>query len=48
MLSFSPVGTATPGTFYLAGKYAQAAVRVVAGSARVRMLVCRGGQWVER
>jgi prepilin-type N-terminal cleavage/methylation domain-containing protein len=48
MLSFSPTGTATPGTFYLAGKYAQAAVRVNAGSARVRLMTCRGGQWVER
>lgn len=48
MLSFSPLGTATPGTFYLAGRYAQAAVRVVAGSARVRLLVCRGGHWSER
>jgi hypothetical protein len=48
MLSFSPVGTATPGTFYLAGEAAQAAVRVSGGSARVRLLVCRGGRWVER
>lgn len=48
MLSFSPMGTATPGTFYLAGKYAQAAVRVNAGSARVRLMTCRGGVWVER
>ena len=28
MLSFSPLGTATPGTFYLAGETRQAAVRV--------------------
>jgi type II secretory pathway pseudopilin PulG len=48
MLSFSPMGTATPGTFYLAGEYAQAAVRVTPGSARVRMLFCRGRRWVER
>jgi hypothetical protein len=48
MLSFSPVGTATPGTFYLAGEGAQAAVRVTGGSARVRLLICRGGRWVER
>lgn len=48
MLSFSPLGTATPGTFYLAGAYAQAAVRVTPGSARVRLMVCRGGRWIHR
>ena len=32
MLSFSPLGTATPGTFYLAGETLQAGVRVTAGS----------------
>ncbi len=48
MLSFSPLGTATPGTFYLAGAYAQAAVRVTPGSARVRLMVCRGGRWIQR
>jgi hypothetical protein len=48
MLSFSPLGTATPGTFYLAGDRAQAAVRVTPGSARVRILFCRGRKWVER
>ena len=48
MLSFSPLGTATPGTFYLAGEGIQAAVRVTGGTARVRMLVCRGRRWVER
>ncbi|HEU0105698.1 MAG TPA: GspH/FimT family protein [Vicinamibacteria bacterium] len=48
MLSFSPMGTATPGTFYLAGESAQAAVRVTPGSARVRIMVCRGRRWVER
>lgn len=47
MLSFSPLGTATPGTFYLAGQYRQAAVRVTGGSARVRLMVCRGTRWVE-
>jgi prepilin-type N-terminal cleavage/methylation domain-containing protein len=45
ILSFSPLGTATPGTFYLAGDGAQAAVRVTPGSARVRLMTCRGGQW---
>jgi prepilin-type N-terminal cleavage/methylation domain-containing protein len=48
MLSFSPLGTATPGTFYLAGANAQAAVRVTPGSARVRLMVCRGKSWGER
>jgi len=45
MVSFSPLGTATPGTFYLAGDVAQAAVRVTGGSARVRLMVWRGGKW---
>lgn len=48
MLSFSPLGTATPGTLYIAGETRQAAVRVVGGSARVRMLVYRGGAWKEQ
>ena len=48
ILSFSPIGTATPGTFYLAGEGAQAAVRVTPGSARVRLMICRGKRWVER
>jgi prepilin-type N-terminal cleavage/methylation domain-containing protein len=47
MLSFSPFGTATPGTFYLVGDGAQAAVRVTGGSARVRLMVWRG-TWRER
>ena len=48
ILSFSPLGTATPGTFYLAGDASQAAVRVTGGNARVRLMVWRGGQWRER
>jgi len=48
ILSFSPFGTATPGTFYLAGDASQAAVRVTGGSARVRLMIWRGGQWRER
>jgi prepilin-type N-terminal cleavage/methylation domain-containing protein len=48
ILSFSPFGTATPGTFYLAGDGGQAAVRVTGGSARVRLMVWRGGGWRER
>jgi hypothetical protein len=48
ILSFSPLGTATPGTFYLAGDSAQAAVRVNGGTARVRLMLWRGGRWKER
>jgi Tfp pilus assembly protein FimT len=48
MVSFSPLGTASPGTFYIAGETLQGAVRVVAGSARVRLLLCRGRKWVEK
>jgi len=48
ILSFSPLGTATPGTFYLAGDSAQAAVRVNGGTARVRLMLWRGGRWRER
>jgi type II secretory pathway pseudopilin PulG len=48
ILSFSPLGTATPGTFYLAGDSAQAAVRVNGGTARVRLMLWRGGKWRER
>jgi prepilin-type N-terminal cleavage/methylation domain-containing protein len=48
MVSFTPTGGATPGTFYLAGRFAQAGVRVNPASARVRLMVCRGGKWVER
>jgi prepilin-type N-terminal cleavage/methylation domain-containing protein len=47
-LSFSPLGTATPGTFYLAGVGSQAAVRVTPATARVRIMVCHGGRWRER
>jgi prepilin-type N-terminal cleavage/methylation domain-containing protein len=48
MLSFSPLGTASPGTFYLAGDALQVAVRVTPGSARVRLLLCRRNRWIER
>lgn len=48
MVSFSPLGTATPGTFYLATAGVQAAVRVAPASARVRLLFWRGGAWEER
>ncbi len=47
MLSFSPFGTATPGTFYVAGPFVQAAVRVNPATGRVRLMVYRG-KWVER
>ncbi len=46
ILSFSPLGTATPGTFYLAGEDAQGAVRVTT-NARVRLLLWYGGRWQE-
>lgn len=48
MLSFSPDGTASPGTFYLATRYEQAAVRVNPATARVSFWTCRGGLWRER
>ncbi len=48
ILSFSPLGTATPGTLYLAGDSAQAAVRVAGTTARTHVLVCRGRRWTER
>ncbi len=47
IISFSPLGTATPGTFYLEGDGAQAAVRVTGGTARVRIMIWRGS-WKER
>ena len=46
-ISFSPLGTATPGTLYLMGDGAQAAVRVTGGTARVRIMIWRG-TWKER
>jgi prepilin-type N-terminal cleavage/methylation domain-containing protein len=48
MLSFSPFGTASPGTFYLAGEGVQGAVRVTPSSARVRLILCRKNRWIER
>ena len=49
ILSFSPLGTATPGTFYLLGRNGrQAAVRVTGGSSRVRTMLWDGGRWSER
>ncbi len=48
MISFSPMGTASPGSFYLAGVGQQAAVRVSPSTARVRVLICRGKTWRER
>jgi hypothetical protein len=47
ILSFSPIGTSTPGTFYLAGEGIQGAVRVTT-NARVRLLVSYGGPWEQR
>jgi hypothetical protein len=48
MLSFSPLGTATPGTIYLAGDEMQAAIRVTGGSARVRILFWQDGRWLSK
>jgi Tfp pilus assembly major pilin PilA len=47
ILSFSPMGTATAGTFYMAGEGVQGAVRVTS-NARVRLLLWQGGEWQER
>ncbi len=48
MVSFSPLGTGTPGTFYLRTKSSMAGVRVTGGSARVRIMILRGKRWVDR
>ncbi len=48
MLSFSPDGSASPGTFYLATRYEQAAVRVTPATARVSFWTLRGREWRER
>jgi type II secretory pathway pseudopilin PulG len=49
MVSFSPFGGATPGTFYLAGDGGlQGAVRVTGTTGRVRFMFWRGGEWRER
>ena len=48
MVSFSPIGTGTPGTFYLRTKSSMAGVRVTGGSARVRIMILRGQRWIEK
>ena len=48
MLSFSPLGTGTPGTFYLRTRSSMAGVRVTPGSARVRIMILRGKRWIDR
>jgi type II secretory pathway pseudopilin PulG len=48
MVSFSPLGTGTPGTFYLRTKSTMAGVRVTGGSARVRIMLLRGKRWIDR
>ncbi len=48
ILTFTPLGTATPGTFYLAGRSGQAAVRVTPGSARARLMVFHRGRWEQK
>jgi hypothetical protein len=46
MISFTPLGGATPGTFYLAGDMFQAAVRVNGMTGRVRLMIWQGS-WRE-
>ncbi len=48
MVSFSPIGTGTPGTFYLRTQSSMAGVRVTGGSARVRIMILRGTRWIDR
>ncbi len=48
MVSFSPLGTGTPGTFYLRTQTSMAGVRVTGGSARVRIMILRGKRWIDR
>ena len=48
MVSFSPLGTGTPGTFYLCTRSSMAGVRVTPGSARVRIMILRGKRWIDR
>ena len=48
MLSFTPLGGATPGTFYLAGEGVQAAIRVTGETSRIRLLIYRTRKWRER
>ena len=50
LLSFTPLGTATPGTIYIRGRDGtQLAVRILGATARARVLrlVARTGEWVE-
>lgn len=50
LLSFTPLGTATPGTIYVRGRDGiQLAVRVLGATARTRVLryVPQTGEWVE-
>lgn len=48
MVSFSPLGTGTPGTFYLRTRTTMMGVRVTGGSARVRIMILRGARWMDR
>jgi hypothetical protein len=48
MVSFSPLGGATPGTLYFAGHGLQAAVRVTGNTGRVSTLLWEGDQWRRR
>ena len=48
MVSFSPMGTASPGTLYIAGRWIQTAIRVNPNSSRVRLMVYQNRRWSER
>lgn len=48
MVSFSTIGTGTPGTFYLRTRKSMAGVRVTGGSARVRIMILRGKRWIDK
>jgi prepilin-type N-terminal cleavage/methylation domain-containing protein len=48
MVSFSTMGTGTPGSFYLRTKSTMAGVRVTGGSARVRIMILRGRRWIDK
>ena len=48
MVSFSTIGTGTPGTFYLRTRTSMAGVRVTGGTARVRIIILRGTRWIDR
>jgi hypothetical protein len=48
MVSFSPLGGATPGTIYFAGHGLQAAVRVTGTTGKISTLIWEGATWRRR